>query len=198
MRRSGFTLLEVLVAIVLTSVVALLAYGTARTGIDTGERLARYRGEVETQAIVRALLVDALRHPPEQGGGFMNDVLFGLDDRMSREGLPLDGLQFFTRGALPPLGATDTWFVSLEPSEAGLRVRALPADTASAAPIELLWSGVHGLNVRVLGRTADSVWIEQWDLTGRVPAAVALEFLDEQGRYHAPPLIVHAALDQVR
>ena len=198
MRRAGFTVLEVLVAIVVTSVVALLAYGTARTGIDTGERLERYRTRVESEAILRALLADALRHPPEQGGAAMNDVLFALDDRTNSDGLPLDALLFYTRGAAAPLGASDTWTVILEPSDDGLRVRALPADSGTVAAIDAVWPGIHGFNVRVLGRSADSVWISQWDVAGRVPAAVALEFLNERGEHSAPPLIVHSALERVR
>src|SRR6185369_8818132 len=54
--RGGFTLIEIVVAIVLTSVVALLAYGTAHAGIDTKERIETYRTNVEAQMIVRDLL----------------------------------------------------------------------------------------------------------------------------------------------
>jgi len=42
-RRAGFTLLEIMVVIVITGVVALIVYGTAAAGFDTmlnGEAIA--------------------------------------------------------------------------------------------------------------------------------------------------------------
>jgi prepilin-type N-terminal cleavage/methylation domain-containing protein len=104
-RRVGFTLLEVMVAIVITGVVALLAYGTARAGFDTSDRLEGFRTTLEAQMIVRSLLLNALRHPPEGGGAAMNDVLFTIEDGTSADGVPMDGLRFLSRGITPPLGA---------------------------------------------------------------------------------------------
>jgi prepilin-type N-terminal cleavage/methylation domain-containing protein len=197
MARSGFTLFELLVAIVLAGVVALLAYGTARAGIDTSERLERHRTAVEAQAIVRALLLDALRHPPEGGGAAMNDLLFTIDDAMDGTGLPTDGVHFFSRGISAPLGTAAEWSVTLTPTEAGLRLLAVPAQ-AGPAPIDMVLPGARGLDARVLSRSADSTWLERWDVPGRVPAAVALQFLSETGTPVAPALVVHAALEVVR
>jgi prepilin-type N-terminal cleavage/methylation domain-containing protein len=196
-RQSGFTLLEVLVAIVLTSVVALLAYGTAGAGIDTSERLAQHRATAEAQLIVRSLLMDALRHTVEGGGTSMNDVLFTIDDAVSSEGLPIDGLMFLSRGVSAPLGGATTWSVTLSPSPDGVRLFAVPA-AGSQSPIDAVLPGIRGLQVRALARTADLEWSNQWDAPGRVPAAVAIEFLDAQGTPAAPPLVVHAALEVVR
>jgi prepilin-type N-terminal cleavage/methylation domain-containing protein len=198
MIRRGFTLLELLVALVITSVVALLAYGTARAGMDTSERLERHRAAVEGQALLRALLLDALRHPTEGGGLAMDDTLFVLEDAVSTEGVPLDAVQFFTRGITPPLGATDTWLVTLSPTAEGLHMHAVPQGLRKATPIDALLANARGLNVRVLGRTADSVWSDRWDVAGRVPAAVALEFFDARGARFAAPLIVHGALEVVQ
>lgn len=196
-RRAGFTLFEVMVAMVVTGVVALLAYGTARAGIDTNERLERYRTNVEAQAIVRALLLDALRHPAEGGGTTMNDTLFVIDDQTSRSGLPVDAVRFYSRGVVPPLGASAYWAVTLAPTEAGIRVLATPVGTGDVAPVDALLTAVHGLNARALSRTADTLWSDRWDVAGRVPAAVAIEFLTEQGTPAAPALVVHAALERV-
>ncbi|MGH7470165.1 MAG: PulJ/GspJ family protein [Longimicrobiales bacterium] len=197
MRRPGFTLFELLVAMVLVSVVALLTYGTARAGIDTNERLEQHRTEVEAQAIVRALLLDALRHPTEGGGAAMNDLLFTIDDAVTRDGLPSDGVHFLSRGITSPLGTSAPWSVSLTPSDGGLRLLALPGQVGPA-PIDVLLPRARGLNVHVLSRTADSTWLERWDVPGRVPAAVSLEFLSERGSPVAPPLVVHSALEIVR
>jgi prepilin-type N-terminal cleavage/methylation domain-containing protein len=197
-RRSGFTLFEVLVAIVLTGIVALLAYGTAQAGMDTRERLERFRETVQARMIVRSLLLDALRHPPEGGGLSMNDTLFRMADWTDAAGAPADDLHFFSHGVIEPQGASATWAVSVAVTEAGLRVHAAAIDSTAVLPLDILLPGVHGLNVRVLQRTADSTWHDVWDAPGRVPAAVSLEFFSAPGRVMAPPLVVHAALEPVR
>jgi prepilin-type N-terminal cleavage/methylation domain-containing protein len=196
--RPGFTLLELMVAIVITSVVAVLAYGTARTGIDLNDRLADYRTNVEAQTVLRQLLLDALRHPPEGGGAAMNDVLFWLEDATDTQGLPVDGLRFYSRGLIAPLGASGSWSVTLEPGDQGVRLLAVPLDSGIAMPFATQLPGVRGLDVRVLERTADSSWHSGWDAPGRVPAAVALEFFSAPGTPAAPALVVHSALEVVR
>jgi hypothetical protein len=184
-------------AIVVTGVVALLAYGTARTGIDTNERLDRVRTAVEAQMIVRTLLLDALRHPPEEGGAAMNDMLFSIDDRTNGEGLPVDEFRFLSRGVIPPLGASGVWTVTLVPTDEGVRIVAT-ANAGGLAPIEALLPEARGLNVRVLYRVDDLDWSDRWDAPGRVPAAVAIDFLTERGTAASPPVVVRAALEEVR
>ncbi len=197
-RRAGFTLFELLVALVLTGVVTLLAWGTARAGLDTRDRLQQYRATVETRMIVRTLLVDALRHPPESGGAAMNEALFLLVDRQGPDGLPQDEVAFHSRGLFPPRGGSAEWLVTLLPSAEGLRVRAAPPNSAPDAPIDAVLADVHGMDVRVLDRSASVAWDDRWDVLGRVPAAVAIEFFTANGTAAGPPLVVHAALDVVR
>jgi len=197
-RRAGFTLLEIMVVIVITGVVALIVYGTAAAGFDTDRQLERVRTALETRAIVRDLLVDALRHPVPGGGAAMNDVLFAIDDAVSAEGVPVDAVHFFSRGVTPPLGASVTWSITLSPAGDGIRLLAVSGDPGWAAPIDALLADVRGLNVRVLSRTADSLWSDGWDAPGRVPAAVRLEFFSASGAPAAPPLVVHSALETVR
>ena len=196
--RGGFTLIEIMVAIVLTSVVALLAYGTAHAGIDTKERIETYRTNVEAQMIVRDLLFNALRHPVEGGGLAMNDTLFTIDDRVTSAGLPVNGVRFYSRGLVAPLGATSTWSVTIAPSPEGVRVVAEPVVPGSARGIGAVLSDVAGVRARVLGRSADTDWQNRWDIVGRVPAAVSLEFLTARGTLAGAPLVVHAALEEVR
>ena len=195
-RRGGFTLLELMVAVVLTSVVTLLAYATVRGGLDTSERLERHRTTVGAEIVVRAMLFDALRHLPEGGGAAMNDVLFEIENRTNDAGLPSDVVRFLSRGVTSPAGASATWSVSLAPSEAGVRFVAVPVNPGTGAPIDALLVGARGLSARVLVRSGDSAWLDEWDAPGRVPAAVALEFLSERG-VPMTPLIVQAALEGV-
>ena len=195
--RNGFTVIEVLIAVMLTSVVALLAYGTSSAGLDVKERLLDHQNRAEAHTIARALLVDALRHPVEGGGAAMNDVLFAVEDVVRSDGLPLDAMQFLSRGLVPPLGATTTWSVTLAPTADGVRLLAVPTD-GSSTTIDLLLTDVRGLQVKVLGRTSDTEWAPSWAALGRVPAAVAIEFFSAPGVPAGAPLIVHSALEQVR
>ena len=196
--RPGFTLIEVMVAIILTSVVALLAYGTAHTGLDTQKRIERFRTSAEAHVIVRDLLTNALRHPVEGGGFAMNDTLFTIDDRVDANGLPVNTVRFVSRGVVAPLGGSSLWLVTIEPAAEGVRVAALPARSEDAQPIVALLPDVRGVRARVLDRTADTEWLSRWDVVGRVPAAVALEFFSERGEPVGPALVVHGALERVR
>ncbi len=197
-RRGGFTLIELMVALVVTGVVALLAYATAHAGLETNERLDRHRGSAETQVIVRALLIGALRHLPEGGGAAMDDVLFSLDDRTSAAGLPSDRVEFLSRGLGPSGGTSAMWAVSLAPEDDGVRLRAAPIQPGSMLPLDALLPDVRGLDVRVLSRGADGTWTDRWDQPGRTPAAVAIEFLSAAGDAAGPGLVVDAALENVR
>jgi prepilin-type N-terminal cleavage/methylation domain-containing protein len=196
-RTGGFTLLEVMVAIVITAVVALLAFGTLSTALDGEEQLQRHQETAEAQMIVRALLMDALRHPPEEGGAAMNEMLFEIEDGVYDTGLPADAVRFRSRGLAAPLGATGEWTVELAASPEGLRLLATPGANSDALPIEALILGALGLDVRALARLDDGIWSEQWESPGRVPAAVALAFLDERGQPVAPALVVRGLWEGV-
>jgi prepilin-type N-terminal cleavage/methylation domain-containing protein len=60
--RRGFTLFELLVALTLTGIVALLVYGAAGTAIDTEQRLRTRESEGRAERAWRAILEDALRN----------------------------------------------------------------------------------------------------------------------------------------
>lgn len=196
-RNRGFTLLEVVVALVISAVVALLAFGTVSTAFDGQEQLERHQDLAEAQMIVRALLLDALRHPPEEGGAAMNDVLFEIDDRVDANGVPVDAVRFRSRGMAQPLGASREWTVELAASPEGLRLLASPGPDGGLAPIEALVTGARGLEVRVLARTDEPIWSALWESPGRVPAAVALAFLSDAGEPVSPALVVRSGWDGV-
>ena len=147
--------------------------------------------------IVRDLLTNALRHPVEGGGLAMNDTLFAIGDAATVDGVPTNTLRFLSRGVVAPLGATSTWMVTIEPVNEGVRIAAIPA-RADEQPIVAMLTDVRALRVRTLDRSADTEWLNRWDVIGRVPAAVALDFLDERGAPAGPALVVHGALEAVR
>lgn len=196
-RRGGFTLLELVVAIVVTGIVALLAYGTLQAGVDTSERVQRSHGSVSFQAVARALLLDALRHLPEGGGAEMDTPLFTIEDRTSASGLPSDIVTFLSNGVGPAPGAAGPWSVTLGATDDGVRLRAAPLDPNGGSPFDVRLDGVSGLDARVLARSAEDFWSGAWNRLGRVPAAVRLELLDASGRPAWPPLVVQTALEAV-
>jgi prepilin-type N-terminal cleavage/methylation domain-containing protein len=196
-RRAGFTLLELLVAIVVTGVVALLAYTSLRAGVDTSERLDRAEARMSTQVVARALLLDALRHPPEGGGSAMSDALFTLEDRTSGSGAPSDLLSFVSHGVGRAPGTGGPWLVTIGAVDEGVRLRAVPFDPGAGAALDLMLPGARGLDAHVLARSAEGAWLYDWDLLGRVPAAVRIDLLDASGRPLGPPLVAHAGLEAV-
>lgn len=195
-RRAGFTLLELVVAIVVTGVVALLAYATLQAGLDTSERAERLRASVSAQAVMRALLLDALRHLPEEGGGAMDEALFTLEDRTSGSGLPTDVVAFLSHGIGRVPGTAGIWSVTLGPTEDGVRLYAVPLDASDGVAFEARVTGARGVEARALPRGTGSAWTERWDLPGRVPAAVRIQLLDESGRPVGPPFVAQAALER--
>lgn len=188
--RRGFTLIEIMVTIVVTSVVALLAYGTARIGFDTNDRLERYRDSSQAQVLVRNLLIRALRHPAEGGGAAMNDTLFAIDGD--------GGFRFLSRGMAYPLGTGAPWQIAVTTGRAGVHVRAAPPGSQNDVIVNALWPEPRGMRVRVLDRTASTAWQDRWRVAGRVPAAVWVEFVSATGVAVAPPLVVHTTLDAVQ
>jgi prepilin-type N-terminal cleavage/methylation domain-containing protein len=196
-RRGGFTLLELVVALVVTGVVALLAYATLQAGLDTSERVERADATLSGHAVARSLLIDALRHLPEGGGAAFEAPLFILEDRTSRSGLPADVLTFVSHGFGRAPGTSGAWLVTLGPVEDGVRLRAAPLDTSEGAPMDVTLAGARGLDAHVLARSAETAWLNDWSALGRVPAAVRIELFDESGRPAASPLVAHAALEAV-
>lgn len=175
----AFTLLELLVAIVLTSVVALLVYGSADAGLSTQTRLDERLRALQTERAMRVVLHDALRNarPALRAG----DRPFVLEDRRDARGRPADRLSFIATGGFPPLTDESQWLVQIEPADSGIAVFALPIGVRAAGR-RLLGRipGASGVDVRVLSRE-DAVWRDGWSYLSIVPAAVALTFTSDSG-----------------
>lgn len=182
--RRGFTLLEVLVALVVTAMVVTLAYGAARAGLDTEARLAERRDADGALTAWRALLGDAARHV--ERGVAEDDAVFVL--AAARDGRDADTLRLLTRGVVPPHGTGERWAVTLAPTADGVRLTAAPAGSVDAAPVSVLVRAARGVRVRVLPH-AGGAWTREWPRAQDAPAAVAVRLLDGAGRELAPALV---------
>ena len=97
-RASGFTLLEVMVAIVLTGLVVLLAYGAAQVSYDAHARLSAELRALQQARALRELLQDALVLLPAetaQGRLLLENAVHPARQRRFQEDID----QLFTRRA---------------------------------------------------------------------------------------------------
>ena len=172
MTRRAFTLLEVMVALVVTSVVVVLAYSTAQVGLDTGSRLASYRAEEQSAQVVRAMLSDALRHAVVGTRG--GERVFELFSRDGREGAG-DSLRFASRGIVSPLGTSEVWDVSVWQDDDGLHVEGAPHSTLGDWPLHMRLPRATSFEVAALGRGADATWRDGWSEATVTPDAVSFE-----------------------
>ena len=193
--RRGFTLLELIVSIAVSGIIALLVYGSASAGFDTRDALARYRATNEAELRVRAMLADALRHASDEADA--GTLAFDLVDATDPRGLPLDQLTFLTRGVLPPLGSSARWSMTLTPTARGLLVRAVPVEQSGAGSISAVLDQVRGLDVQVAS-LADGSWSAAWPSSGQLPAAAQLTFYDVAGAPVGAPVVVRIGLEAVR
>jgi prepilin-type N-terminal cleavage/methylation domain-containing protein len=177
--RRGFTLLEVLVAIAVAGVVALLVYGTAIAGRDVEARLHERRRAVQTAQAFRSTVVDALRNarPSRQFG----DTAFWIDVQRDGRGRPMDRLSFVTAGSLPPFTADADWQVTIEPRTDGITISAAPIGISLPARVVARYPGATGLEIRVLRPGSASEWAERWRFPALVPAAIELVYWDDRG-----------------
>ncbi|HEX8696821.1 MAG TPA: prepilin-type N-terminal cleavage/methylation domain-containing protein [Longimicrobium sp.] len=182
MHSAGFTLVEVLVAMVVTGIVIGAAYGVLRTAADARTRVERERQEALPGPAARAVLDGWLRAAAmvEGGGPFVGRDL--------RDGpLEVDALSFAVEdgGALYPGPRRIRLWVErgLYAARPGLLAEVAPlrpgepAETLSVAP------AAAGLSVRY--RTivqGYERWIEAWASDSVLPEAVELRVLP-------PPLL---------
>jgi prepilin-type N-terminal cleavage/methylation domain-containing protein len=183
MTRRGFTLLELLIALVLAGVVALLVYGAVHAGADTEARIAAARRRWQSQQAMRTLIEDALRNarPALRAG----DAAFALQTRTAADGVPQDRLTFVTRGGFPPLTGDADWRVTIEATPAGVSAVAIPLGTRAPARVAGTLAGMTGIEIRVQP-PGGGPWSRQWTLPAAFPRAVALTFWSDSGPSGAP------------
>lgn len=184
-QRKAFTLIEVIVALVLTGLVALLAYGSAQAGFDTADRLDDYRQGTESEALMRGMLSDALRHVADAPAG--GPASF----RVERASRSSDALAFVTRGVTAPHGAGPLWMMTVRSSPRGLWLHAEPLEDTAAADIDAFASELTGISVRALND--DGAWVREWTTGQRTPAAIEISFSGL--RSPVPTLLVASTRD---
>lgn len=184
--RGGFTLVELTIALVIGSVVVLLAYSTLRAGADVEARVTAARDAAETTAAFRAMFSDAVRHAV-------------TGDARDARGLHADGddnghtarLTFVSRGVTSPLGGTGAWQIGLSTDTSGVVLDASSLDSARA-PLRVVARGPHAFAVRFLALD-DAKWRAGWNDPTRLPEAIEIRFLDRQGRETMAPLVSRTA-----
>lgn len=191
MRRRGFTLVEVMVALTITALVASVAWTSLAAGIETGDRMRDAREGSEAEATVRTLLVDALRHAVAGTSG--SDSVFVLD--VGPHAGPAR-LAFQSRGIVPPLGGSATWSVVVETTSQGLVVAAVPLH-GDAAPVRAMLPSVRGLLVATASRQSPDEWRSHWP-AGDTPGRIALTLLDAGGRALGPAIVSRVSLEAWR
>lgn len=190
--RGGFTLLELMLAIVITGMVALIAYSAISVGLDTQERVERHRREAQSRALFRPFISDALRHIADGAGtGMPVFRIAAMAGTTAGE-----SVTFLTRGIQSPLGSSGLWQVTLTPSATGLRVQGDPLEDQSRSSISSILPGVTEMRLRVLATRQDKVWVSNWDATGQQPYAVKIELLDSASRIIDSPLVVATAFER--
>src|SRR2546427_6564916 len=149
-RVSGFTLLEVLVAIVLTSIVALLAYAAAQVSFDARARLGADLSGLQGGRALREFLQDALRNAqsPQRPG----DPGFTLQ---------AGRLSFVTAGGGTPFDPGYDWLVTLGPSASGLEVVAVPIGRAPPIPLTFALPAATRWDAPVLAPLG-AQWVAAW------------------------------------
>lgn len=183
--RRGFTLIELMVSIVLTGLVAMLAYGSVQAGLDSSARIETYRRTSESEALTRSLIADALRH--------VSDAPSGASFEIQRTVESGDILRFVSRGVSGPLGAGAVWRVEIGPSANGLQFNAVPLE-GNLNSISGSVASIRSISVRVLRAPDDNEWQDHWESTRQFPAAIEISFVDSHGASSGLPLMVATAL----
>jgi prepilin-type N-terminal cleavage/methylation domain-containing protein len=176
--RRGFTLVEVMIALLISSIVVVLAYATLSAGLDTQDRVAAARAADAESAAMRAMIGDALRHAV---AGDASDPL-GMHTNAAGS-----SLHFITRGIDAPMGGRGRWQVSISTDTAGVSMRAVSRD-GQGAPLIVTARRGRTLAVRFLPM-ASMEWRDRWEDPSRLPEAVELHVRDAQGRDLMPPLV---------
>jgi len=186
--RAGFTLIEVIVALVVSGIVAAAGYGVLAGAADGRAAVAREREAKLPGPAARAALDGWLRAAAlwEGSGEFR-----GRDRRVGP--LPLDELSFTVEdgGALYPGRRRVTLWIERDANRPrhGLLAEIAPADRGGAVRTDTLSVAPQaaGLNVRyrTLVRMRDT-WLDAWESAHLLPEAVEVTVLPAAQRTNDP------------
>jgi prepilin-type N-terminal cleavage/methylation domain-containing protein len=192
--KRGLTLIEVLVALVIAGIIALVARSALVAGMDTQDRLTAHTTRTEGDARFRALIVQALRHIADAPAVGMQ--AFALRDTVVEGGAASHIAEFYSRGLAHPAGTGAVTRVRLAPSAEGLTIVAIGPDGATL--LSGVAPGIGGMRMR-LRRVGTGDWVDAWPRSLVTPAAVAIEFtpIAASGTASAPvPLVVATRLEE--
>lgn len=179
-RRSGFTLIEVILAIALTALSIGVAASALTTATNVRERVLQHRETLEQNVRFRTTLIDMLRHAPNADA---------IDEPLMRVSQAADGgvqLVFLSTGVRAPYGIGDAWRVTVTGTSSGVTLDAVPVVSPTNGPVlhtvfrPTVTEG-RVLHVRFLepasNRNAPR-WRDDWPLERTRPSAVSLRFSD--------------------
>jgi prepilin-type N-terminal cleavage/methylation domain-containing protein len=166
--EAGFTLLELIVALVLTSLVVMLAYGAARVSFDAKTRLGAERRTLQGQRAARQMLADALRN--------LQPPLRPADPPFELHG---DRLSFVAAGGAAPLDPDYDWLISVAPAGDRVAVIAKPLGNAPPEEVRFTLPQVTRWDVRVLVPGNTVGWLREWPAGSQMPKAVEMRFWND-------------------
>ncbi len=201
--RTGFTLLELAIALSLTAIAASVAAGALWSARRTSEAQVRFGAYEGAEMRWRALLTDMLRHAP--AAERVDEPLLAL-----RETAHGPVLRFLSQGVQEPFGTGIIWVVVVREDSAGVLLEAQPLRSPAAslpdlAPQPVLLSrlpAAEALRIEVLesgggdasGPTADrrsdqadQRWRPDWSLAQMRPSAVTIRWRDRRTDHTASP-----------
>ena len=177
--RRGFTLLEIMIALVISGSVISLAYATLGAGLDTERRVTDARDTEISLAISRAVLTDALRHATLVDAHALR-VESDVSGRVTR-------FTFASRGVEAPLGGSALWLVDLALDSSGVVLRAQSVSNDRVA-LKMTAAKAHIFSVQFVAQ-AGAAWQAAWPDSTRLPFAVEVRLIDRQGRDVIAPIV---------
>jgi|GEM_PF-3435155 len=163
-RRGAFTLLEVMVALVITGLVVLVAIATTQATLEARTRLATHLETVQRARAAREILRDALRNARARSRADDPDGGLVLDHGT---------LTFVAAGGAAPLDPDYDWRFTIAPSAAGLRVSAAAVGHTQPAVVSFLVPEVTRWQVWLLAPDG-SEWRTSWSDPRWLPRAIVI------------------------
>jgi hypothetical protein len=156
----------VIVALMLTSIIAMLAYASAQVSFDAQARLSTDLRGLQSQRAARQILADALRNaqPPQR------------PDEPGFE-LRADRMTFVAAGGAPPLDPDYDWLISVGPADDRIEFTAKPLGRAPPAAVSFTLPQVTRWEVLVPG--ANAQWVREWPNGIVLPRVVEMRFWND-------------------
>jgi hypothetical protein len=159
-----------MVALMLTSIVALLAYGAVHLSLETRDRMEQDLGSAQSARILREVLQDALRNAraPQRRG----DTTFTLGKGR---------LSFVAAGAGPPFDPDYDWRITVQTDSSGLELVGTPVGRGPPARVAVHGPGITRCDVQVLA-PGGSEWTTEWPPSTVMPRAIAVTLWHQDER----------------